>query len=126
MPVTGTVLGLGCGQPYGSAAGEPPMGRRILFCRKLAVADVVVVVVVIAIMVVVMFHGIHVGFVEHCTEKGIAYVWCRMERMLDDAGRGASPFHDQNEAVDERRCRANVDNRCKRRKIDDNIFIGGP
>ena len=97
-----------------SVAGTP-MGRRILFCRKVAVADVVLVVVVVAKIVGVTVHCLHIGFVEHCTEDGVVYVWCGMECMLDDVGRGAPPFHDQNEAVDQRRCRADVDNRCERR-----------
>src|SRR5437764_5649690 len=106
-------------------ACEQPMRRQNLFCRKLAIADVVLVVVVIAILGIVTFHCLHVGFVEYCTEKGFVNVWCRMKRMLNNAGRGASPFHHQNKTVDERRRRANVNNRCEWRKIDDNIFIRG-
>ena len=49
-----------------------------------------------------------------------------MERMLDDVDLGSPPLDDQNEAVYQRRCCADVDDRCERGKINDNVVIGRP
>ena len=49
-----------------------------------------------------------------------------MKRVLDYVGSRSPPFDDQNEAVDQRRCRADIDDRCERRKIDYNVVIGRP
>src|SRR2546430_13694198 len=43
----------------------------------------------------VTFHCLHIGFVEHYPEKGVVYVRCGIERMLDDVGRRAPPFRSE-------------------------------
>ena len=50
----------------------------------------------------------------------------QQQRVLDYVGSRSPPFGDQNEAVDQRRCRADIDDRCERRKIDYNVVIGRP
>ena len=84
------------------------------------------VVVIVVEITVVAFHRPHVGLVEHRTDQGLVHVWSGMKRVLDYVGSRSPPFDDQNEAVDQRRCRADIDDRCERRKIDYNVVIGRP
>ena len=84
------------------------------------------VVVIVVKIVVVAFHCPHIGLVEHCADQSLVHVWSGMKRVLDYVGFRSPLFDDQNEAVDQRRCRADIDDRCERRKIDYNVVIGPP
>src|SRR3954447_21439324 len=65
--------------------------RPILFCRELAVTEVVLVAVVVPQMGGVTLHDLHIRLVEHNAEKGIMDVRRGTKCMFDDVGRRTSP-----------------------------------
>src|SRR6202795_4734746 len=81
------------------------------FSRYLAVTGIMLIVVIIVMIIVVTLHRPHVCLVEHRTDQSLVYVRSGMERMLHDVDLGSSPFDDQDEAVYQRRCCADVEDR---------------
>src|ERR1700730_15645509 len=96
------------------------------FCRCLAITGIMLVVVIVVMIVVVAFHCLHGGLVEHCTVQSLIHIWSGMKRVLDDVGSRSPPFDAQNEAVDQWRCRADVDDRCEPRKIAYDVVVCRP
>jgi len=82
------------------------------------------VVVVFSVMTGITLHFLHVGLVENDAEQRIAYVGRAIKSMLDNFGRRATPFYNENELVEQSCDGPRVCNGRERRKVDDYVVIG--
>src|SRR5580704_12751739 len=100
------------------------------YCRSArigeAVTGVVTVAIVIAPVCIVAHHCLDVGLVEDRANQALIDVGSGVQGMPDDVDPGSSPFDDQDEAVDERRRRANIDQGGQRWEVDNDVVIGRP